>query len=98
MSAPRVRADYDQLARIAAAFDRQSSETQRLLKDITQKAQTLENGDWVGRGADAFYREMDSQVLPSLKRLASALDEAIEPPCRSARSGSRPRTTPLVSS
>jgi len=75
MPAPRVRADYDQLARIAAAFDRHSSETQRLLKDINQKAHTLENGDWVGRGADAFYREMDSQVLPSLKRLASAFAE-----------------------
>lgn len=76
MPAPRVRADYDELTRIAAAFSRQASDSQRLFEDIRRKVQTLENGDWVGRGATAFYREMDSEVLPSLKRLSAALEQA----------------------
>ena len=37
---------------------------------------TLQSGDWVGRGATAFYNEMDSQVLPALQRLVSALQQA----------------------
>jgi WXG100 family type VII secretion target len=76
MPAPRVRANYDQLARIAAAFDRQAGETQRLAVSLTRQVQALESGDWAGRGAKAFYSEMDSQVLPSLRRLAGALSEA----------------------
>ena len=72
MPAPKVRAHYDQLARIAAAFDRQAGETQRLAANLTRQVQVLESGDWAGRGAKAFYREMDSQVPPSLRRLASA--------------------------
>ena len=76
MPVAKVRADYDQLARIAAAFDRHAGETQRLVENVTRHVQVLEKGDWVGRGAKAFYREMDSQVLPSLRRLTSALNEA----------------------
>jgi len=64
VSAPRVRADYQQLSRIAAAFERHAGDTQRLLANLTRQVQVLENGDGVGRGARAFYREMNSEVLP----------------------------------
>lgn len=37
---------------------------------------TLRGGQWVGKGATAFYREMDSAILPAMKKLASALDSA----------------------
>jgi uncharacterized protein YukE len=37
---------------------------------------TLQGGDWVGQGARAFYAEMNSAVLPSLKRLSKALQSA----------------------
>jgi len=36
----------------------------------------LEGGDWIGKGATAFYNEMNSAVLPAMKKLASALDTA----------------------
>ncbi len=36
----------------------------------------LQNGDWVGKGADTFYQEMNGSVLLTLKRLVSALEKA----------------------
>jgi hypothetical protein len=36
----------------------------------------LQGGDWIGKGATAFYREMDGDVLPALKRLSSAMETA----------------------
>jgi len=76
MPAPRVRADRDQLAQIATQFGRQASDANKSLKRIKGQVDSLQGGDWIGKGATAFYREMDSEVLPSLTRLAKALDEA----------------------
>jgi WXG100 family type VII secretion target len=74
--APIVRADYEQLRRIAKAFAQQSEACRQSLYRLQSSKNTLQGGDWVGRGAGAFYAEMDSSVLPSLKRLAAALDQS----------------------
>lgn len=37
--------------------------------------ETLQRGDWIGEGADKFYQEMESQVLPAMERLHRALDQ-----------------------
>lgn len=76
MPAPRIRGDYDSLIQISKKFASQAAETKRTIQRITQQVNTLQGGDWVGKGATAFYREMDSEVTPSLKRLAAALDAA----------------------
>jgi WXG100 family type VII secretion target len=76
MPASRIRADYDTLARIAKQFGRQADSTQNTLRSIKQHLGTLQSGDWIGVGANAFYREMDQEVVPSLTRLAKALEQA----------------------
>lgn len=76
MSAPRVRADYDQLAQIAQAFGLAGFQTDATMSSLKSAKGTLQSGDWIGRGATAFYGEMDSQVLPALQRLVSALQQA----------------------
>ena len=73
MPAPKIRADHDQLNQIASRFGRQASDVQKSLKRVKGEVDTLQGGDWVGKGATAFYNEMDSEVLPALTRLASAL-------------------------
>jgi WXG100 family type VII secretion target len=73
MPAQRIRVDYDSLAQISQIFARHSEETQRIIQRVQQQKDTLESGDWVGKGATAFYQEMDGEVLPALKRLATAL-------------------------
>jgi WXG100 family type VII secretion target len=74
--AERVRADYDQLSEVARSFERESTELRRALDAIRRQVEVLERGDWIGKGAQAFYREMRSQVLPSLQRLVNALEAA----------------------
>src|SRR5574341_536432 len=78
MTASRVRADYDELQEIAQAFARQSEAVRQSYGVVLQAKDTLQGGDWVGKGADKFYQEMNSSILPSLKRLAQALERASE--------------------
>jgi WXG100 family type VII secretion target len=76
MAVPRVRADYDALAKVTQSFSRQAAETEKTLQSVQRCLQTLQSGDWVGQGARAFYAEMEHEVVPSLRRLASALMQA----------------------
>lgn len=76
MTAPKVRAVYDQLREIAAQLGSQAEATQKSLLSLEQGMKVLESGDWFGKGASAFYQEMGSQVLPTMKRLALALATA----------------------
>jgi len=76
MPAPRVRADYDALARIAEGFSRAAEANRSSVQAIQRAKGTLEGGDWLGQGARAFYQEMDQAVLPSLRRLSDALTAA----------------------
>ncbi|HLC06194.1 MAG TPA: WXG100 family type VII secretion target [Anaerolineales bacterium] len=76
MPSPRVRADYDGLAKISQSFSRQAAETERMIQSVRRCLGTLQGGDWVGQGAKVFYAEMDQEVLPSLNRLAAALSSA----------------------
>lgn len=76
MPAPRIRADYDQLRRIASLFGRESQQMEGMLRRVRNQVETLKSGEWVGKGANVFYREMSNDVLPSLSRLAKALEQA----------------------
>ncbi len=76
MPATRIRGDYDALAQISQIFARQAEEMQRTVQRVQRQKDTLQGGDWVGKGATAYYHEMDGEVLPSLKRLATALNTA----------------------
>lgn len=76
MTAPRIRANYEQLAAISRSFQAEADATQRLLQELRSRMQTLEGGDWAGRGAKSFYSEMNDSVLPSLTRLGKALGQA----------------------
>ncbi len=76
MTAPRIRGDFDLLPQIAQAFAQHASLTKTSMQRIQREVNTLQGGDWIGTGATAFYREMNDQVLPTLKRLAAALESA----------------------
>src|SRR3712207_4153355 len=76
MTAPTVRADYDQLKAMASSFDQQADAVRRTLAALRQQQDVLQNGDWLGTGAQAFYAEMNGQVVPTLNRLLRALTQA----------------------
>lgn len=74
MSTRKIRADYDSLAQVAQAFGEQAGETRQTTQRLRQLLEVLQGGDWIGKGANAFYREMSADVLPTMARLASALE------------------------
>src|SRR4051794_36580220 len=76
MAAPIVRANYDQLTQTASQFGQQAEQVTRTLQQIKTQLDALQSGDWVGTGAQAFYAEMNGQVVPTLNRLARALEAA----------------------
>jgi WXG100 family type VII secretion target len=76
MPPDKVRADYDTLNQIAKRFGQEAEATQKSIRNLQQAVDTLRQGDWIGQGANKFYSEFDSAVLPSLERLQGALETA----------------------
>ncbi len=70
------RGDYDQLKQIASKFKEHADAIGQRDQDIKSKMQKLQDGDWHSVGADKFYQEMNSAILPAMKKLKGALDEA----------------------
>ena len=68
-----IQAQYDQLEQIAVRFGRQANATTQTTQRVQQSMRALQAGGWEGRGAAAFFGEMDRSVLPSMQRLAAAL-------------------------
>lgn len=76
MTAPQVRSDYDQLNALAQSFRSQADNVAKTNQQIKANMETLQSGGWIGKGATAFYKEMNDQVIPSMQRLNKALAEA----------------------
>jgi len=74
--ADEIRADYDRLEQVANKFASESQAIQQTLQQVRGSMDPLEGGGWIGRGSDAFFSEMQSEVLPATERLQQALDEA----------------------
>ena len=65
---------YDQMEVIAASFATQSDVAQQMLDNLQNHMEDLKP-DWIGLGSDAFFNEMESEVIPALQRLIQALEE-----------------------
>mgnify|MGYP002400494970 CR=1 FL=1 len=76
MSAPRIRANYDELDKAGQMFAQEQAALQKMLAELQGRLDMLQGGDWVGRAATAFYGEMNGDVLPTIKRLIRAMDRA----------------------
>src|SRR5687767_12880538 len=78
MAANVIRADYAQLTRTATMFGQHAEQARAVLQRLRQDLENLQAGDWLGQGAQAFYAEMNGQVLPTLNRLVQALEQAAD--------------------
>jgi WXG100 family type VII secretion target len=74
--AEEIRANYEELDQAANRFAGQSQVVQQMLQKVQSSLGNLENGGWIGEGANAFFGEMHGQLLPASQRLQQALDEA----------------------
>jgi len=71
-----IRANYDQLKTVVSRFMAQSQSIEELQKKVRSAMEKLEQGGWIGLGADAFFAEMQGVVLPAVDRLIKALADA----------------------
>lgn len=76
MPAPLIRGDFDKLQNIAKIFARNAQEMQKTTKQLKRTMGELESGGWVGQGANKFYKEMNSDIMPSMNRLARSMNSA----------------------
>lgn len=68
-----IQIDHDAMKAIASQFGRQSDDVTRMYRQVVTAIEKLRDGGWIGEGADAFFEEMDGEVLPAVQRLIAAL-------------------------
>lgn len=76
MGSEIIQAQYDQLEQIALRFGRQSEAAAQTTQHAQQSMRALQAGGWEGRGAAAFFGEMERSVLPAMQRLTAALHQS----------------------
>jgi WXG100 family type VII secretion target len=80
-----IRAQDEELDQVANRFSTQAQAVASMRQKVRQRMDALEGGGWIGKGADSFYNEMNSEVLPAVERLRRALEEASEVTSRIVR-------------
>lgn len=76
MSNATVRADHDELKTIQTTFSSQGDTLESMNQNLKACLETLQGGDWIGKGAQAYFAEMNGSVMPALQRLRQAMAEA----------------------
>jgi WXG100 family type VII secretion target len=76
MAGYKVQANYDDLGNAAGVFSKESDQTQQLTQQVKGVFDGLRGGGWIGKGAEAFFQEMEELVFPGLDRLTRALSDA----------------------
>ena len=69
-----IRGDHDKLPEISKGFEREAASVKASIDRLNRVIEVLQGGDWIGEGANAFYREMESEVMPAMQRLVNALE------------------------
>jgi WXG100 family type VII secretion target len=76
MPAEIIQVQYETLTDIANRFGSHSELTSEYTTRMRRRMVALQNGGWQGRGAQAFFVEMENETLPAAGRLSTALAEA----------------------
>ena len=70
-----VKANYAQLRQLYSKFKQQADAIFQMRQKVNQSMSNLQ-GNWVGEGSGAFFKEMNDDVLPATNRLNQSLEEA----------------------
>lgn len=76
MGADIIQANYEELETIATRFGHWADCNVEMSGRVRQGIEKLRHGDWIGKGSEAFFKEMDGEVLPALNRLTLALQQS----------------------
>lgn len=69
-----TKVNYDEMQAIIKSLQSEGEEIKTLLNTTKGKVEALHNNQWVGEGADKFFNEMESVVLPKMGKFVYALD------------------------
>lgn len=75
MAAEVVSANYEMLEQVSSKFTQQGDAISQMLQNVRAKMDALQ-GQWIGKGSEAFFAEMADEILPACDRLQQALEEA----------------------
>jgi WXG100 family type VII secretion target len=73
--ADKIEVNYGDLQRLAGGFNNGADSVEAMINKIKAQVENLRS-TWEGRGADAFFKEMDELVFPGLNKLKAALGQA----------------------
>lgn len=74
MADQSVQIDYEVMEQIATRFMRQAEMTQAMTVRLRNQVENLTQAGWEGRAAEAFRKEVESDLLPAWERLYQALE------------------------
>jgi len=74
--AHKLQIQYDDMDNIAKMFDTYADNTQEMIQKLDHCKGSLQGGGWKGVGAEKFYDEYDSEVMPKLKLLQQGYETA----------------------
>jgi len=73
--ADEIRGDYEELEKVSQRFANQAQEVEEMFGKIKGAMDNLKDG-WIGRGSDAFFSEMEQDIIPATNRLRDVLSDA----------------------
>lgn len=71
----RIEAVYHELEGVSQRFVQQSDQIEQMRRKVMSALDQL-RPTWQGRGSEALFQEMQTEVLPAVERLKLALEEA----------------------
>jgi WXG100 family type VII secretion target len=71
----QIRFQYDDIEQIARKFRHLNDSAEDVLRRVLYCLDQMENGVWIGRGADEFRDELEDIVIPAVRRLAAVLGD-----------------------
>lgn len=74
----QIRCHYDEMTQISQVFKQQEDAIKQVNRRLKSQKGTLEGGEWIGKGATKFYREMNDEIMPSMTRLEKAMGQAAQ--------------------
>ncbi|MBK8020622.1 MAG: WXG100 family type VII secretion target [Chloroflexi bacterium] len=78
MTSELLQVEYTGLVRIAQQFEHHAEAVNALQWRLTEHMDAMRDKSWIGDNASAFFGVMNSDVLPPIARLHSALRQASE--------------------
>jgi WXG100 family type VII secretion target len=85
-AANKVQINYDEIFVLKDRFARAADTVNTMLTNISRRMDVLDS-TWTGHGRNAFFLEMQGDVLPAVNRLISALNQASSEIQRTADQG-----------